>query len=250
MYTQYAAGAGKTEVTGVTFSDDAANALAGELALLSHPDTETLFFKKLAEKELLSLQYTTEAMYRRSELKTEVVRKISAVDQGPLILCIDTSGSMAGLPERVAKALSLAVLRAMFRTQRAAYIIAFSDRIMTMDIHDPSQALPEVAAFLRNSFHGGTDLRPALNEAMRRLADERYRRADVLIVSDFRVPKILDHHVERIKQMQRELQTGFYSLTVHTKPVADQLNIFDRSWLYDISNPETRGIPIRSLTPL
>lgn len=249
-WVPYTAGAGKSEITGVRFSDDLTSVLAGEVALLSREETEVLFYKKLLEKELLSLQYTAEAIYRRSETRVETVRKVKRTDRGPLILCIDTSGSMAGRPERVAKALCLAILRSVFRTGRQAYLIAFSDRIRVLDVADPRSALPDVCEFLSYSFHGGTDLRPALDEALRVVRTTRFRLADILIVSDFRVPKILDHHVDAITASQRDLDTGFYSLTVHTRAVTDMLNTFDRSWLYDLSRSEGPGIPASALTPL
>ncbi|WP_455381330.1 VWA domain-containing protein, partial [Salinispira pacifica] len=171
-------------------------------------------------------------------------------DRGPIVLCVDTSGSMAGLPERVAKAISLAVLKTAVREGRRAYLISFSDRIETIEITDPGESLESLIEFLRRSFYGGTDLRPAIDRAIEVTARPEYANADILVVSDFRVPKILDRHVRRIKERQRTAGTGFYSLTVNRSPVLDTFNIFDRSWLYDISNPENRGIPIRSLTSL
>jgi uncharacterized protein with von Willebrand factor type A (vWA) domain len=45
---------------------------------------------------------------------------------GPIILCLDTSGSMRGAREVVAKALALECMRGAHRQQRACYLYAFS----------------------------------------------------------------------------------------------------------------------------
>lgn len=45
---------------------------------------------------------------------------------GPIILCLDTSGSMRGAREVVAKALALECMRGAHRQQRPCYLYAFS----------------------------------------------------------------------------------------------------------------------------
>ncbi len=248
--TPYSGSAGRSEITGIRFGNDIGSLLPSEYALLSSPATEPLFYKRFAESELLCLAYTTELTYYRSEYTTETIRRMKAEERGPLILCVDTSGSMVGMPERVAKSLSLAVLKTTNAENRPAYLISFSDRIRTLDLAAPETSAIELSAFLRKSFHGGTDLRPALNESLRVLESARYKRADVLVISDFRIPKIMDRHMERVKRQQRENGTRFYSLTVNRAAVYDPFNIFDRSWLYDISDPDHPGIPTGSLTEL
>lgn len=49
-----------------------------------------------------------------------------AAEMGPIILCLDTSGSMRGAREVVAKALALECLRGAHRQQRPCYLYAFS----------------------------------------------------------------------------------------------------------------------------
>ncbi|HUX12594.1 MAG TPA: VWA domain-containing protein [Spirochaetia bacterium] len=246
----YAGTAGRSQVTGIRFGNDVGSLLASELALLSSPVTESLFYKKFAESELLCLAYTTENTYFRAEFRTNRVQKTRRDDRGPLLLCVDTSGSMAGVAERVAKAMAFAIVRIAVREARPAFVIAFSDRIETIEVTDPAHSLGNFVEFLRRSFYGGTDLRPAIDRTLEVLEREEFRNADVLLISDFRIPKILDRHTRRIKEKQRTQGTGFYSLTVNRSSIVDPFNIFDRSWLYDISHPESHGIPVRSLTPL
>lgn len=49
-----------------------------------------------------------------------------AAEMGPIILCLDTSGSMRGAREVVAKALALECMRGAHRQQRPCYLYAFS----------------------------------------------------------------------------------------------------------------------------
>jgi len=245
----YSASAGRSEINGIRFGNDLTSLLPSEIFLLSSPDTEMVFYKRFAESELLCLAYTTENTYYHTEHRTERIRAVREDRRGPIILCLDTSGSMAGVPERVAKALTLAVLKTAIGEGRSVYLVAFSDRIMTLELSAPDSSLEELSRFLGRSYHGGTDLRPALNQTLTMLAEDRFARADVLIVSDFRIPKILDRHIQRIGRQQRQ-GTAFYSLTVNRTGVVDEFNIFDRSWLYDISDETRRGIPLRSLTAL
>jgi uncharacterized protein with von Willebrand factor type A (vWA) domain len=42
--------------------------------------------------------------------------------------------------------------------------------------------------FLDGGFHGGTDLRPALDESLRVMEQAQFSLADVVVISDFRIP--------------------------------------------------------------
>ena len=47
-------------------------------------------------------------------------------DRGPILLCVDTSGSMRGARETVAKALALECMRAAKAQERGCYVFAFA----------------------------------------------------------------------------------------------------------------------------
>lgn len=77
-----------------------------------------------------------------------------AAELGPIILCLDTSGSMRGARETVAKALALECLRGAHRQRRPAYLYAFSGpsafvhMYVTMETDTPR--LPHLSVFLLN----------------------------------------------------------------------------------------------------
>ena len=72
------------------------------------------------------------------------------------------------------------------------------------------------------------------------LGGKEFANADVLVISDFRVPKIADRFISAIKAQQSR-GTLFHSLTVAREPVRDPLHIFDHSWLFNVTEG-VRGI--------
>lgn len=236
---------GRSEVRGIAMSSDVGALLPSEVALLAHPETQALFDWRFAEGKLLTLDYHTREGRRRS-VRVRRMRR-PPLDLGPIILCVDASGSMAGTPEEVAKAISLAVAREALEAGRRVFVITFSDRQTTFEATDIPSCLPELTAFLGLTFRGGTELRGALHLALDRVEEEAYRNADILVVSDFRVPKLFGRLSGRIAEVRERTGLRLYSLTVTDRPVEDVLNIFDRRFHYDIANPQGRGIPVHAL---
>jgi len=240
---------GRTEVRGVRFGNDWSALVSSEAALLCYPDTQTLFFKKAADSELLVWDHFTPAPPSVKDPRRTLERQ-KRNDRGPMIIALDTSGSMRGKPEEVAKAAVLALLRVALEEDRACYLINFSAKTRCLDLSQLGSALPELLHFLEFSFHGGTDLAPALRECLRVLEEGTFREADVLVVSDFAVPKIPAPLRKAVRGQQETRGTRFYSLTVSVRPLNDFLNIFDAGWVYNIHPYQTNGIAPESLEPL
>ncbi|MEM6931537.1 MAG: hypothetical protein AAF602_31695, partial [Myxococcota bacterium] len=106
---------GREEVVGVRLGGEVATALPGELALLGDPDTEDLFYQRLLERRLVSLELTG----------TGDEGSAMGDRRGSVIACIDTSASMEGPPELAAKALVLAVCRKVIPKGRTVHLILF-----------------------------------------------------------------------------------------------------------------------------
>lgn len=240
---------GRTEIRGVRFGDEWASLVSSEAALLAFPETQTLFFKKAAEAELLVWDHFTPAPPSAKDPRRTLERQ-KRNDRGPMVIVLDTSGSMRGKPEEVAKAAVLALLRIALEEDRACYLINFSSQTRCVDLSAVSTALPELLHFLEFSFHGGTDLSPALRECLRILEVEKFKEADVLVLSDFAVPKIPTAVRRAVRDQQESRGTRFYSLTVSVRPQNDFLNIFDAGWVYNIHPYQTNGIAPESLEAL
>lgn len=233
----------KSEIVGVKESNDLESMLSSEVGLLSHPDTETIFLKRYADHGLQTLKYEHRELVESKEHFTETDLITKRKDKGPFILCVDTSDSMNGTPEQIAKVLCFAILKLAARDNRRAFLISFSTGIQTIDLFDIGRSLEDIVAFLRMSFHGGTDITLAINETLRQLQTESYRDADVLIISDFIMYKIEDDVLDRVRYHQQNNGTTFHSLTLYDDPNAEVIEQFDSNWIYD---PADKGI-IREL---
>lgn len=231
---------GKSEVIGIHHSDEISALLPSEVALLSDPSTELIFAKKFVEKKLLTFQYRSLDFSSETVIQEEVSYQAESEDNGPVIICIDTSGSMFGAPERIAKALALAILEICLREKRKAFLISFSTGIQTTEMTGIEKDLAQMVEFLKMSFHGGTDIQPALEKALEMLDTQSYKKADILVISDFVVPRIDRKLYDNIQEHRQEKSVSFHSLFVTRRPDPriPPLPIFDNHWVYDLDNPK------------
>jgi len=63
------------------------------------------------------------------------------------------------------------------------------------------------------SFHGGTDVAPAINHALDVMDKSEYEKADLLVISDFIMSSMPSVLLEKI-QAQKVRGNNFYSLVV------------------------------------
>ncbi len=187
-----------------------------------------IFYKKYAEHRLQTFDSRSHIRIREQFERPA----IAAEKRGPYIVCLDTSGSMRGKPEEVAKAICYGLLLRSREEGRKCYVISYSADIEILDLTDWNTGMNEIVDFLTHSFYGGTDLEPALAEVWRILAKEDYRLADVLVISDFEVDDLQPQTILQIRDMQaRNVQ--FHSLLVGDCCNSDVVNRFDRNWRYD-----------------
>ena len=220
----------KSEIVGITQGRDINHLLPQELALLADPETEIIFDLKFAEGRLMSFDYagTVEAEYQREHDESVTVEEEDKL--GPMIICVDTSGSMTGEPENVAKAITLALAMKSIEQKRSCYLISFSTAIETRDL-SKQRGLPELLDFLQMSFHGGTDAAPALQHGMKMMEEENYENADLLIISDFDMPEITDELKQQMMDA-RKRKSRFYALNIGTG-TQQRHGEFDGEWQYD-----------------
>ena len=205
------------ETRGLTRSGDVARILPGEAALLGAPPgtpLHRLFLARMADRNLAS--------YERVGWRAEPSRVLDGVERrpmeerGPIIVCLDTSGSMFGPRETVAKALALECARSARVSGRRCFLYAFSGpgQVEELDISlgggrgrsrpagiagasaasasasaggdaDRGGGIGRLIEFLGHSFHGGTDVDEPLLRSLDRLEREPgWAEADVLMVTD------------------------------------------------------------------
>ena len=207
------------EIDRIETGDNLERLLPVELAM-----PEDLFFKRYATKELQ--QFSSPG--KDKPKKTEEHRKDPRLTKGPIIVCIDTSGSMSGRPEKIAFSLLKQLLRMAKKQKRPCFLISFSVRSKSIDLANPRN-WGKLDNFLKNSFSGGTDGEQMLAEAIRVLQTGTFEMADVLIISDFEFPIPQKQTQSKIEQ-NRVLGTRFYGLKIGRS--SDRYDkILDRLWV-------------------
>lgn len=228
--------AAKAELVGIHESDDLSALLPSEVALLSDTFTEPIFYKKFAEKKLLTFDYmeNVSQQYSKDINTSQAVKKPK--DKGPIIVCIDTSGSMAGVPEKVAKLMCFALLQIAIRDKRKCFLVNYSTSTATLDLSNLNNSIPHLVDFLSMSFHGGNDEEAAFAEILAKLEDGDFSSSDVVFISDFITQDLSDQTKAKIMKSKEEKKTKFHSLIISAQGNPDLLGIFDNNWLYDQSS--------------
>ena len=225
----------REEIVGVYLGNDIEHALPQEVALLSDDATSILFDMKFVENRLMCFEM--QGMQANPyEIQEEHMIEVEEEEKlGPIIICVDTSGSMQGSPETVAKAITLFIAMRAISQQRNCLLINFSTRIETLDLSG-RLGIARVIKFLQRSFRGGTDVAPAFNYALNMMATEKYRRSDLLVISDFIMAALPEQlHDEILKAKANKNQ--FYSLSIGDLFLSERLrDIFDKEWVYNPNN--------------
>jgi len=224
--------AAKSELVGINESDDISSMLPAEAVLLADESTELLFYKKFAEKKLQTFEYQAKVLSYEEERKEGKRQKEKEEKKGPFIICVDTSGSMHGTPETIAKTLCFALLKMAVKDNRKCYLISFSTAIETLNLTDFKNDLEKLIEFLSMSFDGGTDPTPAMREALRMLETEDYKKADVVMVSDFVMPGFDEQTKNQINDA-KENKTKFHSLVIGDSGNKNTIEEFDSNWAYN-----------------
>lgn len=225
----------REEIVGVYMGRDVERAIPQEMALLSDDETAILFDQKLAEGRLMCFKMEGT---RASSLKVEEERLVEIEEEeklGPMIICVDTSGSMQGSPETIAKAVTLFVATRAMSQKRNCLLINFSTGIETLDLSE-KMGIAKVIGFLQRSFHGGTDVRPALDYALNMMDSEEYNRSDLLVISDFVMSSVPEPVHERIL-IAKKNHSRFHALSIGDLFLSKRLRkVFDNEWVYNPSN--------------
>jgi uncharacterized protein with von Willebrand factor type A (vWA) domain len=227
--------ASKADLIGIHESDDLSSLLPSETALLADAIMQSVFFKKFAEKKLQTFEYQAKMLSYREEEFQDKRQKEKEEAKGPFIICVDTSGSMHGTPETVAKTLCFAILKIAIRDNRKCYLISFSTGIETLNLTDLKNSLDKLISFLSMSFNGGTDATPAVREALRMMNTQDYKKADVIMVSDFIMPAFDKPTLDQIKSA-KENKTKFHSLVIGNSQNPATIKDFDNLWFYNLNN--------------
>lgn len=183
------------DVTGVALGGELARVLPSEFALLSRPRLRRLFHLRLAERSLAVLEF-----------KPRV-----ALGRGPLVVCIDTSGSMQmGHRETWSKAVACALYTQAREDRRTFAYMHFSSKhelrqVVVRRDEPHGTALDRLTDIATYAFGGGTDFDRPLNAALDLIETEsELQRADIVFISDGEcgVSPIVQERIAQAKQQR------------------------------------------------
>ena len=170
----------KDELFGINKSGNISRILPSELLNLEDENLKYLFYAKYLENSLL----TYEIKGKDEIEKNETEEKIS--NKGPIVVCLDTSGSMKGTPLLRAKALVLSITKILREENRELYVILFGAKGQFQEISlEGEEDICRAIKFLKKSYEGGTDFETPLRRGIEIISEkENYRKADILMVTD------------------------------------------------------------------
>jgi uncharacterized protein with von Willebrand factor type A (vWA) domain len=191
------------EVHAIHLSGDLDRLLPPELLALRHPILRRDFARRLVEGRLQAYK----------------LRGVDEHGRGPMIVCLDGSASMAGEKELWAKAVALTLLEIARRQRRLFRFICFSSKdvpLWTLDLNPrehhtvrADRAL-DVAEYFPG---GGTDFEAPLDAAVDGLSQARYRRGDVVLITDGEC-QVAPEWRERFLRTKQRLDFTLYAVLI------------------------------------
>jgi uncharacterized protein with von Willebrand factor type A (vWA) domain len=167
----------RTDVHGIHKSSDINRLLPSELVNFENEELEYQFFARLAENNLL----TYELSGSEADLKEQEVRH-----KGPIVACLDTSGSMSGYRLLKARALLFSIARILKSEKRDLFIILFGSSGELKELKFTSSSpISMLINFISQGFNGGTDFKSPLKRSIEIVErEDTFDNADILMITD------------------------------------------------------------------
>ncbi len=206
--------ASKSDIVGIGMGNDLNTLLPTELAQYFDTEMENVFLHKYVTRSLQTFDYQSRMINPARSLHTRPAQLC-----GPIVVCVDTSGSMQGEPFSIALSMMMRLSEMCYSAKRRCFLIAFSVQAHPIDVLQDRTRLLD---FFTHRPSGDTDAHRMLDAVFSLLyTNPLYAGADVLWVTDFRIPL---PRKESLYQMQevRKGGTRFYGL---------QIGIAENRWL-------------------
>lgn len=218
-----------TEIEQISVGNDLSHVIPLEIVTLSDPVTEMMFFKKFAERQLQIFANKPQMTIQDKQVQEHQTKP--RLEKGPIIVSIDTSVSMMGEPEVLARSLLVQLLRLAKKQQRKCFVITFSVRAKALELTKPAN-WSLLKKFLEEGFSGSTDGEQMLAVALDVLQTKDFCMADVLIISDFYFSLPIEKTCERM-ETEHSKGTRYYGLQIgETENPYD--SVLDRIWQLSI----------------
>lgn len=155
------------ERRGVALRGEVDRLLPSELASLALPQAKVEFMRKLAEGE--AMVYDNQGKER--------------LGIGPIILCMDQSGSMRKM-DKQSKGFVLAMMSIAKRQKRDFSLITFAQETRTQIFQKGKMTTEDLYQLASGFFGGGTNFYEPLRAALKLIQKSRFQLADLIFVTD------------------------------------------------------------------
>ncbi len=228
-------------IVGITESANIQHVLPNEIVLLNNPKFNLIFYKKLIEGKLTTFDFESDSI-----VKDFIPHKVMDYEKlpknnGDVIICVDSSNSMKGPFEFIAKALTLAITKDILNIRnRNCILINFSENNMFLNVHELINSPNALNLFLEKSFSGGTDIDRVLEKAFEFMQFKKdiFEHIDILLISDFIAAPLISSTVKRIQEFQK-FHNKFHAIQIGNEGNYHITNLFNNCWVYDPNDPFT-----------
>lgn len=223
---------GRNRIQSVRFSDSLNNLLPMEAAKLLNPVLKQKFYADMLEGKLLSYQLLGKHYTGPPHLKPK----------GPMIVLVDTSGSMHGASQTLAKSAVLAMAKRMLSQKRDMKLILFASTSQHLEIELSSRKKmsEKFLNFLLYTFGGGTDFNTALASGLKSLKDKDFQGADLLFITDGKSEVSDELVLARWEEAKKKYNAKVYSLIVGSSGAGGLAKISDYTY-FVVIEPDSEG---------
>lgn len=193
--------------------------LPSGLMNLEDETLETFFYARLLEQNLLSYELQGTAFINGEEIEQQHKHT------GPVVACLDTSGSMQGEPLLKAKALLFAIANILKQEKRSLHVILFGDSGELKEFQMiGTEFLADLLQFLQQAFNGDTDFETPLKRTVEIIkAEKDYQKADILMISDGDC-NLSDYFSAQLQGSKDQLNCLVYSVLCAGQRVTDNFS--------------------------
>ena len=132
--------------------------------------------------------------------------------KGPIILCLDQSGSMRNLDNQ-SKGFTLALMSIARRQRRDFCLILFSTRTQVFKYEKGKIKSSDMVKLAQTFLSGGTDFSLPLTKTLSVINESRFKQADVVFVTDGE-DRVRDSFLKVFNKKKREKEFKVLSLVI------------------------------------
>ncbi|WP_204141321.1 VWA domain-containing protein [Halomicronema sp. CCY15110] len=218
------------QIADTSMGNNLAKLAPSELVRVALDAVRTQFFKDFAEESLIQQEFDGSS---------------DEGQQGPVVICLDKSGSMDGPNEVESTGLMLALVGIAQSQNRKARVILYDSRVRYVKDIDPLTASPAERLDLADrQYGGGTNFMEPLSEALDALEKHAdLKEADVVFITDGEAD-VTEGFSKRWREAQQRLNFKVYTLLVGSYVNTSVLERFSDLTIHvrDLSDPQVHQV--------